>query len=84
MASLLPANLKARQATHSVEVELTNLYQAGDPSLRVLHNYLSQEYERLKDKLVVTDPSVVAKLQGEASAFKKIMDVLTNARKIGP
>lgn len=76
-------HLQARLANHSVGVELANLFQAGDPSLRLLHQHLSQELEHLKDKLLSADPSVVQKLQGEAAALKRTLDTLTTARKIG-
>jgi hypothetical protein len=60
-----------------------HLYQQGDPSLRLLVQWVSEELAETKEHMVSVSPDGFAKLQGEAQAFKKIVDVLTNARKIG-
>lgn len=45
--------------------------------------WLNEEYESTKEKLVSGSPEVMRTYQGEAQAYKKTIDVLTNARKLG-
>ena len=76
------ATLSDRERKVRTLTELTQLYHRGDPALRLLHQWVNDEFEGVKSTMVSCTPDAVAHHQGEARAFKKIIDVLTNARKI--
>jgi hypothetical protein len=63
-----------------VQQELMDLHRRGEPAVRLVVNLLSQELEGVKDRLVSADPASLSRLQGEAQAYKKLLDFIRSTK----